>query len=345
MKYTFILVVMLLALALAKPDKCRILSFSSGTEKVAYQVGALKALIENLDPKDVEYNVISGVSFGAFNAAIASVHKVGEEKAMIEELYSIWKDSEQITAYQNWWFGPFQGAFFKGGLYDNSPWEDYLKRTLDGRDTTKMITLGAVDVISGEYKDLSDIRGDVLLQDAVFAATAVNVFFPPVHKFETDWFDGSGVWPIEVIGPIKRCEQMGYKEKDIVVDILMTNSYELPARDAENDKTIPSVLRYLEISDFYSSVNGLARAIAGFKDINFRYCINPGKKHLATNWFPFDFNQKKVDKLLDRGYSDAMDAIQRGEKDTCTNMVIEHKNMRAPKPPKELEKLMKGEIE
>lgn len=345
MKVILLIVLIILSAAYAKSDKCRILSFSSGTEKVAYQVGALKALIETLDPEEVQYNVISGVSFGAFNAAIASVHEVGKEKEMIDELYSIWKNTKKIKAYSNWWFGAFQGAFFKGGLYNSAPWAGFVHDTLKGRGAAKMMTLGAVDVVTGKYHDLMDLMTSEELSEAVCAATAVNVFFPPFHAFGTDWFDGAGVWPIEVIGPIKRCQQMGYDEKDIIVDVLMTTTDNLPKRNADNDKTIPSVLRYLEISDFYASVNGITRAIAGFEDINFRYCVNPGDEYLPTNWFPFDFDQKNVDKLLQRGYDDAIKAIQKGEKQTCQNMVIENKNKKMPSPPKELDKLLKGELE
>lgn len=343
MRWSLVVLALIVVLCYAKPDKCRILSFSSGTEKVAYQVGALKALIENLAPEDVRYNVISGVSFGAFNAAVASVHKVGKEQEMIDELYGIWKKAGEITTYQNWWFGAFQGAFYKGGLYDNTPWNEYLQKTLKGRGATKMITLGAVNVASGEYVDLTDLMTTQKLEQAVFAATALNIFFPPVNEFGQDWFDGSGVWPLEVIGPITRCEQMGYKDSDIIVDVLMTNSDKLPARNASNDSTIPSVLRYLEISDFYAGVDGIARAVAGFPNVNFRYCVNPGDNALPTNWFPFDFNQKKIDKLLDRGYDDALQIMQQEPGTSCQNMVRMNKNRKAPKMPKEVESLLKGE--
>ena len=313
MKSFVVMLCMYLVISANAQDKCRILSFSSGVEKVAYQVGALKAIIENSQPEDVQYDVISGVSFGAFNAAMIAVHKKGNESQAIEELYGIWKDSKSITAYQNWWFGPAQGAIYRGGLYDNAPWEDFLQKTLKGRGADRMMTLGAVDVGTGEYVDLVDIMTYEKLEQAVFASTALNVFFPPVHEFGKDWFDGSGVWPIEVIGPITRCYQLGYKDKDIVVDVLMTQSDKLPPRNADHDSTIPSLIRYLEITEFYSSLNGIERAKSGYPNINFRYLVSPEKDDLPTDWFPFSFSQKKVDLLLERGYNDAVKIMQEGE--------------------------------
>ena len=345
MKLIVILFAVLFVSSLAVKDKCRILSLSSGTEKIAYQVGALKALIENMDEKEVQYDVISGVSFGAFNAAMVAVHEKGQEKEMIDELYGIWKNAKDIKTYQNWLFGPVQGVINKGGLYDSAPWKEYLDRVIDGRGAKRMMTLGAVDVESGKYNDLINLVTPHTLQNAVNAATALNIFFPPAHEFEHDWFDGSGVWPIEVIGPIKRCEQKGYDRADIIVDVLMTNSFSLPARNASNDSTIPSALRYLEIADFYAGVNGIARAISGFPTVSFRYCMSPGENHLPTNWFPFDFNQKKIDKLLDRGYEDALKVINNPEQVSCQNMVKTMKDLKAPKPPKDFDNLLKGEIE
>jgi len=339
-----IVLVLLLATSIAKKDKCRILSFSSGTEKVAYQVGALKALIENIDSEEVQYDVISGVSFGAFNAAMVAVHEKGNEQEMIDELYGIWKDAKNIKTYQNWWFGPVQGVINKGGLYDSKPWDEYVEKTIGGRGAKRNMTIGAVNVETGEYVDLINLVTPNTLQDAIHAATALNIFFPPANEFGQDWFDGSGVWPIEVIGPIRRCEENGYDRSDIIVDVLMTNSYKLPARNASNDSTIPSALRYLEIADFYGGVNGIARAISGFSQVNFRYCVSPGENPLPTNWFPFDFNQKKIDKLLDRGYEDALQIINNPDMISCQNMVKSVKNKRAPQPPQEFEQLLKGEI-
>jgi len=343
MKLIGIILSLLLISAMAK-NKCRILSLSSGTEKVAYQVGALKALIENLDAEEVQYDVISGVSFGAFNAAMMAVHEKGDEQAAIDELYDIWKNAKDIKTYQNWWFGPIQGVVNQGGLYDSKPWDEFLEKTIDGREPKRMMTLGAVNVESGKYVDLINLVTPNNLQDAVNAATALNIFFPPANEFGSDWFDGSGVWPVEVIGPIRRCEQQGFNRKDIIVDVLMTNSYDLPARNASNDSTIPSALRYFEIADFYAGVNGIARAISSFKDVTFRHCVNPGKNHLPTNWFPFDFNQKKIDKLLERGYKDALNTINYPDIVTCQNLVKTVADMKAPLMPKEVTDLIKGDI-
>lgn len=343
MKMYLFIVGLLLASHVIADDKCRILSFSAGTEKVAYQVGALQAIIEKSDPAEVQYDVISGVSFGAFNAAMIAVHKKGDEAAAVAELLSVWKNAKSITAYKNWWFGAAQGAIFKGGLYDNSPWQTFLQKTLKGRGSDRLMTLGAVSVANGDYIDLTDLITTEKLEDAVFAVTALNVFFPPVHAFGQDWYDGSGVWPIEVIGPISRCHQLGFSDKDIIVDVLMTQSDKLPPRDADHDTTIPSLVRYLEISQFYASLNGIERAKSGFPEVQFRNLISPENDNLPSNWFPFNFDQTKVNELIQRGYDDALKTMAEGPGVAFDRLVAKKASMRRPKMPSEVEAFLRNE--
>lgn len=344
MKYSLLFIALLFITGYASDSKCRILSFSSGVEKVAYQVGALKAIIEHSDPTEVEYDVISGVSFGAFNAAIIAAHQKGDEKAAIDELYGIWKNSKNIKAYSNWLLGPAQGLMYKGGLYDNTPWKAYLAKVLNGRDATRVMTLGAVNVQNGNYEDLSSLITTEKLEEAIFAATAVNVFFPPVKAFNKYWFDGSGVWPIEVIGPIARCKEMGFQDKDIIVDVLMTLSDQLAQRDADHDTTIPSLVRFIEIAEFFEATNGVERAKAGFPEITFRHLVSPEADNLPTSFFPFDFNQNQVNTLLNRGYNDAMKIMSEEQGAAFERLREKRKSLKTPVPPREVEEFLKGNM-
>ena len=63
------------------PDdgKCRVLAMRGGGTKGAYEAGALKAMSELLDPIDIAYDVLAGVSIGAMNAAYFSTFERGDE--------------------------------------------------------------------------------------------------------------------------------------------------------------------------------------------------------------------------------------------------------------------------
>ena len=64
--------------------KCRALALRGGGTKGAYEVGALKAMLQYLDPMEYQYDVVVGVSVGAINAAFFSLFEKGEEAEAIK---------------------------------------------------------------------------------------------------------------------------------------------------------------------------------------------------------------------------------------------------------------------
>jgi predicted acylesterase/phospholipase RssA len=63
--------------ALGPDGKCRVLALRGGGVHGAYEVGVLKAFTEFLDPIDINYDYISGVSIGALNTAVFAMYPPG----------------------------------------------------------------------------------------------------------------------------------------------------------------------------------------------------------------------------------------------------------------------------
>ena len=119
-----------------------------------------------------------------------------------------------------------------------------------------------MDVVDGSYKDFSDkniTQGDNL-NDALFASMSFAGFFPPAEVLGSSYFDVSAVWDIDIFSAINKCTDKGFKNEDIVVDVVMTSSANLKEVQAEDYKSIGMLFRYLEISSFYNSMDGLLRA-------------------------------------------------------------------------------------
>jgi hypothetical protein len=115
------------------------------------------------------------------------------------------------------------------------------------------VTIGLTDVISGEYKEF---QSDVLsnnsdLLNVLFGSFAYPGFFPPVDAFGSQWFDGSAVYDVDIFSSINKCLGAGFKEEDIVVDVVFTSAANLNAIDAEKLKSVGMLFRYLEIASFY----------------------------------------------------------------------------------------------
>lgn len=54
---------------LSADGKCRVLALRGGGVHGSFEIGVLKAFVENLDPIDVQYDIVSGVSIGALIAS------------------------------------------------------------------------------------------------------------------------------------------------------------------------------------------------------------------------------------------------------------------------------------
>jgi predicted patatin/cPLA2 family phospholipase len=63
--------------ALFKDDKCRVLGLRGGGTNGAYEIGVLEAMVDLLDPNEIAYDVVEGISIGSINAGILSTFEKG----------------------------------------------------------------------------------------------------------------------------------------------------------------------------------------------------------------------------------------------------------------------------
>ncbi len=69
---------------------CHALALSGGGSKGAYEAGVIHGLVHSLEPSEVTWDVVSGVSAGSMNAAGMSIFKVGEEMKMSAFIDELW---------------------------------------------------------------------------------------------------------------------------------------------------------------------------------------------------------------------------------------------------------------
>ena len=142
----------------------------------------------------------------------------------------------------------------------------------------RALNIGIVDVLDGSYKDFTDKNvtlGETSLVDAMYASMSFPGFFPPADVFGSSFFDGSAVWDIDIFSAINKCTDLGFANEDIIVDVIMTSAANLKDVQAEDYKSISMLFRYLEISSFYNSMDGLLRAKFAYDGVDFRYVITP----------------------------------------------------------------------
>uniref|UniRef100_A0A7S3IFS7 PNPLA domain-containing protein n=1 Tax=Strombidium inclinatum TaxID=197538 RepID=A0A7S3IFS7_9SPIT len=233
-----------------------------------------------------------------------------------------WVDAANNELYKDWVGGISRGLFFEGGLYNSAPLEKFLKQEFIDVNVQRNMTMGIVDVEDGLFKEFTDkniTQGGNLI-DAMYASMSFAGFFPPAEVLDTAWFDGSGVWDLDIFSGVNRCKEAGFAEKDIVVDVIMTSSANLKEVEAEDYKSVNMLFRYLEISSYYNSMDALLRSQFAYKDANFRYVITPTGE-IPSSFYPLSLNETQVEDTFAMGVKDAQDVIAKGSKQSLKDLL------------------------
>ena len=114
--------------------------------------------------------------------------------------------------------------------------------------------------------------------DALYASLSIPGYFDPVEAFGSSFFDGSAIWDIDISSVVNKCKLIVDKYSDIVIDVIMVDNSTLAFKNTSQYNSIDMLFRYLEISRFYGTFDGLLRAQFAYPDVKFRYVIGPSTK-------------------------------------------------------------------
>jgi len=198
----------------------------------SFEVGVIKALVEKLDPIDVQYDYISGVSVGAINAAFMALHAKGEEKAGIKELEEFYMNYRVQDYWSFWPYYVYEPLFSKNSVVDNSAFDDIMSWKFADRPFKRAISMQSVDLKTGQVVIFDETTPMKIRNLAIKSSTAIPIVFPPVEIDDMYLIDGGAFQNINIGDPIERCkEEHNVEDHDIIVDIVMCMSrpYEMNA--------------------------------------------------------------------------------------------------------------------
>lgn len=312
MSSLYFLLLFLFLLPLTSAETCRALVLEGGGDKGAYQAGALAKMFE-LIPNEIKYDVISGVSVGALNAAALAQFAIGDEGNMTNFLLDIWKNIQASDIYTDWTGGIIDGLIFRPSLYDTTPLYNFLKDHFT-RPVQRKLSIGACNANNGSFvrfnEDLS--KEDLII--AVRASSAMPMIFPYVNFMGDTYIDGGSVQNLDVAGAVERCREITDNMADIIVDVILCTGSHLPDVDQSQDKTLQMLSRYLQINSYQSALDDLLHAKVDFPNLNFRYVIIPTVK-LPSGEIPLGFDKAQLQEMIDIGMQDAEDRIKAGVTD------------------------------
>ena len=129
---------------------CKALVMSGGSNYGAWEVGVLWGLAHYGDPKDFEYDVVSGVSAGSINTAGTAGWAPDEFVEMTEYMSDAWLNIKSSDVWV-FWDNPLSLPFQKS-LLDDSPALETLREIMSVRSEFKRrVSVGTVSLNKGEF--------------------------------------------------------------------------------------------------------------------------------------------------------------------------------------------------
>jgi predicted acylesterase/phospholipase RssA len=124
--------------------------------------------------------------------------------------------------YRSWDYWLLEGAFFRGGLFNDTIFIDYMDEVLPKNGLFKKITVGATDTKTGEFVRFTEEIG---YTDMVYRAARASAAIPGVFEYvnynNMTLIDGGVLINLDIGGAINRCMEQASSHEEITIDIVM----------------------------------------------------------------------------------------------------------------------------
>lgn len=189
----------------------RALVLSGGGAKGAFQAGVLAYLFEKHD-----YEIITGVSVGALNAAYLCQFPRDKNREATEGLMTMWFGLKPKDVLRPWyhnllWKLP---ALWKPAINDSRPLHKFIRRHLDLekiKASGRILRVGATSLDGGVYSTWSEKDDDLV--EGVLASSAFPAFMLPVKSRGQWWIDGG----VRDVTPLYDAIKLGATEIDVIM--------------------------------------------------------------------------------------------------------------------------------
>ena len=134
---------------------------SGGGVNGAWEAGVLWGFLNYGDPKDFEWDVVSGVSAGCINAAGVGLWAKGTELEMVKWMDELWGKVKTADIYQSWPGGALLTGPFRQSFFDTAPGIKFFGTLIAGQHAgktgfQKKVVCDAVDSETGLINALTE---------------------------------------------------------------------------------------------------------------------------------------------------------------------------------------------
>lgn len=277
-------------------NKKRSLVLSGGGSRGAWQVGALKALVEQGN----SWDTIHGVSVGALNGSFLAMTPKDQLPAEFPKLLEIWENvNTSNDIYKAW--SPYKGinylySLIKGSLNSGSPLRKIVENNFSKEKLQAsgiQLTVGCCSLTSGQYVSIDSESPNIL--EYILASSHLPLVFEPLTLDGEQWVDGGIRHQI----PILEALQQRPDEIDIVLTSPVAEERVNPSEVFL--KSCPKVaLRASEILADQVYINDYFTVSRVIKQNKIKIRVFVPKESLNINSMNFDGNLIK--KSIEAGY-------------------------------------------
>ena len=306
-----LLTILLISVQADKKKECRALALEGGGSKGAFQVGAFNAMAE-LVPDEIDWQIVTGVSVGALNAAAVSLFAPGDEVNMAKFMNQTWWDIQDSDVFKVKW--PILWNLLEGhSLLDNEPLREFVTKIVasQGNQLRRNCTVGTADLDTATFTNFDqDIEGGISeMIEAVICSSAIPAVFPPQNWRNTTYVDGGSISNLDIGSAIQNCLDEVEDQSQITVDVIFCSGDTINDVSDDDWKTQEIYFRVQEIQKYDSSMKYILNAMQYFPDVNYRYIIQPLEK-LPGQAIPLNFKHDDIVAGIDIGYNEAKKVIQ-----------------------------------
>ena len=166
-----------------------------------------------------------------------------------------------------------------------------------------------MDANTGEIVTFDETCDKETFIKGLCASTAVPFLFPPVKLGDRVLMDGGVAWNLDIASAIHKCKGLVDSYDKITLDVIdVDRSFEDLNYWNSTGNALSNFLRHNQIKDYFERIDDLREIQLAFPEVEYRYLIIP-KNQLDPMYRELDINHELMQKLIDMGYNDALDAI------------------------------------
>jgi|LakMenE18May11ns_1017448.scaffolds.fasta_scaffold9958275_12 predicted acylesterase/phospholipase RssA len=282
----------------------RALCLSGGGSKGAYQVGALRRLVE----LEEQYDLFSGVSVGALNATLLVQNPTLAPGVSV--LSDIWASLTTRDVARKRFLGPLS-LLWAPSIYTAEPLKALVNRNLDYdklQNSGKKLQIVSVNMCTGATAICTEKAERNLLVDHILASAVAPILYPPVIINEEAHTDGG----IRHVSPLDAAIHAGASH----IDLILCSGKAQYRWDAKvtsilsyADRVIDIMLAEIANNDIVMTQlhNKLRRADSQHakKEVSLRICRPAKMFEVASS----EFDPAVSQRLMKAGYEDALMAF------------------------------------